>query len=1060
MKKLVSILVSIAVGNMRSRYFLILLVIASIAEAFSGAGAGTEEDPYIITNVYQLQEMNNDLDAWYELGNDIDASGTSSWNGGAGFEPIGNITNKFKGHFESKGHIINGLYINRNSTNYVGLFGYTDIGSEIKNASLVNVDIAGSDSVGSLVGANKGTISNSYSTGAIRNKSPYWCVGGLVGSNSGNIDKSYSTGSVSGYYIVGGLTGSNSGTITDSYSTGSVSGYVNVGGLVGSNYGNIYKSYSTKSVSGAYAGGLVGWNEGNINMSYAKGNVGTLSECIGGLVGWHEGSISNSYSTGNVNGWSGVGGLVAYICYGTIINSYSTGYVSGSIDVGGLVGGKEYGSCNSCFWDKNTSGRSTSACGTGKTTAEMKQRSTFTSWDFVNIWGIIENETYPFLRGTPEEPNEPSAMIVTLGSTEKITSQIKSGFGKLPVHLEQGFPGPIPNKDSPAGNYIETSGGLESIEQTGNLPGRYVPVLSQMSFLGRGQPISMDLVSLVPYFGIFYDWLTKPRGMQDEPSPEDLRQRLLLTDVNGMVRVNEFTGNNDVNLSVRFQVFGAARGYALGTIQTTIEHAIMQYVMLACGTQLSLFEKIMYKISQTCIEEYIGQYDAVGFDSRFRAILDACIYFGDPVNMRFYCPIIVPDGSSSYLWLGGGMGEINSGLVWRSVDFQVTIPTNQDIPLLFQFMTSAETAGLAYGGAGIERYKLEFTCSEIPELGTHVIDSYDYRSLTLQKTAAVTTVVPAAIPPAITNRSSSLQNVIDGAIQINNELSQSIGFSFGDFLAGAAGTEYLRTGQVTLEQVVAGIEMPAEHPFVMVDGNEPSGLMIPVTIPRKPQKLVLLFDMFSSRSITPLDDVAVQFGLVSSDEIIFTENIVPSSYIYITVPDTNGSYLVHTGWQKIILDISNTPSGKVMFGLAVDSSQAPISFGFAPYDVVIIPEPDLLGDFDKNRIVDFADYVILAKYWLERDCNYPDWCEGSDTDFNGSVDFAELRSFVDNWLCKRILVDFDRDGDVDSVDLLEFTHYWLDSESSLDIVPSLGDGRIDFRDFALFADHWLEGTSP
>jgi hypothetical protein len=39
----------------------------------------------------------------------------------------------------------------------------------------------------------------------------------------------------------------------------------------------------------------------------------------------------------------------------------------------------------------------------GKTTAEMKTKSTFTDacWDFVEVWGIGEKQTYPFLRFAP-----------------------------------------------------------------------------------------------------------------------------------------------------------------------------------------------------------------------------------------------------------------------------------------------------------------------------------------------------------------------------------------------------------------------------------------------------------------------------------------------------------------------------------------------------------------------------------------------------------------------------------------------------------------------------------
>lgn len=43
-------------------------------------GTGTELDPYIIEDVDDLQDMNLDLTAYYELANDIDASLTATWN--------------------------------------------------------------------------------------------------------------------------------------------------------------------------------------------------------------------------------------------------------------------------------------------------------------------------------------------------------------------------------------------------------------------------------------------------------------------------------------------------------------------------------------------------------------------------------------------------------------------------------------------------------------------------------------------------------------------------------------------------------------------------------------------------------------------------------------------------------------------------------------------------------------------------------------------------------------------------------------------------------------------
>jgi len=81
----------------------------------------------------------------------------------------------------------------------------------------------------------------------------------------------------------------------------------------------------------------------------------------------------------------------------------------GSSYTGGLVAHNNNSTTTNSFWDTQTSGRSTSAGGTGKTTAEMQTMSTFTNagWDFVgetangtdDYWNIdgVNNSAYPFL---------------------------------------------------------------------------------------------------------------------------------------------------------------------------------------------------------------------------------------------------------------------------------------------------------------------------------------------------------------------------------------------------------------------------------------------------------------------------------------------------------------------------------------------------------------------------------------------------------------------------------------------------------------------------------------
>jgi len=191
------------------------------------------------------------------------------------------------------------------------------------------------------------------------------------------------------YYAIGGLVGDSfrGGRITTSYSTGTVTGYTHVGGLVGyNNHGDIATSYSTAAVSATFSG----------------------NQKIGGFVGVNAGRTTASYSTGPVSGQRVVGGLAGYST-GSFIMCYSTGMVSVDHDVRRIIKKKnpDFGIVTDCFWDVETSVQSSSAGGTGLTTAEMQTAGTFldAGWDFVDetangtedIWWILEGQDYPRL---------------------------------------------------------------------------------------------------------------------------------------------------------------------------------------------------------------------------------------------------------------------------------------------------------------------------------------------------------------------------------------------------------------------------------------------------------------------------------------------------------------------------------------------------------------------------------------------------------------------------------------------------------------------------------------
>ncbi len=310
-------------------------------------GDGTFSNPYALFDVYGLQGIttsdrrgggSGDISLYYELANDIDASMTSSWNNGAGFDPV-----SFSGSLDGKGHTIDGLYINRPSEGNVALISYwqdnyftSGRDLEIKDLTLTNASVTGDNQTAILVGDTGGgnyhghNMSNVTVSGTVQANS--WGAG-VVARYFGNIDQSTMTNvhadvsvtTTDGGSATGGLVAimGEGLIISNSSSTGSITGG-QVGGLVGTtddNDNRIENSYSTATVtsSGSFreAGGLVGYAEDlTISNSYFAGQVlGTNGAAAGGLIGTADRNtvIENSFVTGLVEAEGYAAALVAEV---------------------------------------------------------------------------------------------------------------------------------------------------------------------------------------------------------------------------------------------------------------------------------------------------------------------------------------------------------------------------------------------------------------------------------------------------------------------------------------------------------------------------------------------------------------------------------------------------------------------------------------------------------------------------------------------------------------------------------------------------------------------------
>ena len=331
-------------------FLLVALLFSGVpAQAQYAGGSGTENNPYLIATPEQLNHIGATPSHWnrhFKLIADIDLGEPNL----APYNIIGaERTQSFNGIFDGNDHTISNLNLTTGIQN-TGLFGY--VGGEIRNLRLVHpVVIAQGSNVGALAGyLDSGTIADC----AVRRAevSGDDSVGGLVGMSTGRVIHCSSTGSVSGDQWVGGLVGLVAdSTVNTSYSRADVTGNINVGGFAGK-------------------------------------------------TGDETAVVSNCYATGSVAGNTNVGGLVGQVERGRAYKSYSTGSVTGNQYVGGITGRiRVLGNVTHCFWDTQTSGQPTSAGGTGKTTAEMRTVTTFTTagWDFWNTWTICEGMNTPVL---------------------------------------------------------------------------------------------------------------------------------------------------------------------------------------------------------------------------------------------------------------------------------------------------------------------------------------------------------------------------------------------------------------------------------------------------------------------------------------------------------------------------------------------------------------------------------------------------------------------------------------------------------------------------------------
>ena len=398
-------------------------------------GNGTEEDPYLITSAAELAGLASNVNSirnyssgkFFKQTKDILLNNSNNdYSTGIyaknEWTPIGNSSYWFQGTYDGANHTVSGIYINNSTKSYQGLFGYAS--GTIKNVIVKNSYIKAGNYVGAIAGAKRanGIYGSANSSPVIGNN----YVGGIVGIEESYaivVENCLNEGPISGVDYIGGVVGKTAYTtsaVKNSRNSGVVVANGRVGGIIGSAGGEIVKcsNIGTINATGSYVGGIVGSGNAVIDQCSNFGNITSGNTYTGGIAGYNSKNTTNCYNISNITGTKYVGGIVGNYSGNELSSCYNIGNITGDT-CGSILGYGTASKVRNCYYLEGTAtnksgvaqygiGASTTSGTTadtvGSTTSvtgeQLKMQSTFTGFDFENVWimSMAGDEGMPVFR--------------------------------------------------------------------------------------------------------------------------------------------------------------------------------------------------------------------------------------------------------------------------------------------------------------------------------------------------------------------------------------------------------------------------------------------------------------------------------------------------------------------------------------------------------------------------------------------------------------------------------------------------------------------------------------
>ena len=315
-----------------------------VEQGYGFAGAGTEEDPYVLASATDFETLAAKINAdntgageYFQLAGDIDFAGAQ-----LPMIALGGITNinkveyAFEGVIDGAGYTIKGVKHDQPNkadaySSYVGIVSALGENGVIKNLTIEG-EVSGNLYVGTFAGVSAGLIENCANYAAVTNTGAYGA--GIVGSlirGTGVVRNCENCGTVS----------ANGG----SYACGIVGGMQRHSSIAAYNYViDSCDNYADITSSGVGAAGIVGTGGGLITDCNNFGNVTAGGQYASGIMGCSNNeavTMKRCFNSGVITGSSKVAGIAGELrneaslldgCYNAA--EVDEGVVSG----GGIVG--------------------------------------------------------------------------------------------------------------------------------------------------------------------------------------------------------------------------------------------------------------------------------------------------------------------------------------------------------------------------------------------------------------------------------------------------------------------------------------------------------------------------------------------------------------------------------------------------------------------------------------------------------------------------------------------------------------------------------------------------